>query len=146
MLFRVLFEKKTIKSCLKKNLTVLAFSCFSAVCTFQKDYIIWMHNLMEGTKMSKDLCGSIINVVGSEQEKSAHIQILASNKKPQFSSNPYETWWKWLPLYIITFTKFHEDWTKNVDFLLMANFWTCAVFSYSDFTFNGNFEEWKSIH
>ena len=33
---------------------------------------------------------------------------------------------------MIIFTKFHEDWTKNVDFLLMANFWMCLVFS-SDF-------------
>ena len=25
-------------------------------------------------------------------------------------------------------TKFHEDWAKNVDFLLMANFWLGALF------------------
>ena len=29
-------------------------------------------------------------------------------------------------------TKFHEDWTKNVDFLIRANFWKCLVFCYSD--------------
>ena len=34
--------------------------------------------------------------------------------------------------YPILITKFYEDWKKIVDFLLMANFWTCAVFSYSD--------------
>ena len=28
----------------------------------------------------------------------------------------------------IIFTKYHEDWTKNVDFLLMANFLACLVF------------------
>ena len=34
-------------------------------------------------------------------------------------------WGVWL---LIILTKFHEDWTKIVDFLLMANFWVCAVF------------------
>ena len=29
---------------------------------------------------------------------------------------------------MIIFTKFHEDRTKNMDFLLMANFWTCLIF------------------
>ena len=28
---------------------------------------------------------------------------------------------------MINFTKFHEEWTKNVDFLLMANFWVWPV-------------------
>ena len=32
------------------------------------------------------------------------------------------------------FLKFHEDRTKIVDFLLMANFWTCLVFISSDFS------------
>ena len=31
------------------------------------------------------------------------------------------------------FTKFHKDWTIFVDFLLVTNFWRCAVFSCSDF-------------
>jgi len=48
-------------------------------------------------------------------------------KNPQFSSHPYEIW-KWLPHMIIFFTKFHEDWTKIVDFLLMGNFRACPVF------------------
>ena len=30
--------------------------------------------------------------------------------------------------------KFHKDWIKIVDFLLMANFWKCAVFFVSDFS------------
>ena len=29
---------------------------------------------------------------------------------------------------MIIFTKFHKDWTKNVDFLLLANFWMCLIF------------------
>ena len=33
-------------------------------------------------------------------------------------------------------TKFHEDKTKIVDFLLMANFWKCAIFFSSDFKLN----------
>ena len=43
-------------------------------------------------------------------------------------SNPYETWWKWLTHDVINFTKFHEDWTKIVDFLLRVNFWMCPGF------------------
>ena len=42
--------------------------------------------------------------------------------------NPNETWWKLLAHEEIIFNKFHEDWTKIVDFLLMAKFWTCLVF------------------
>ena len=44
-------------------------------------------------------------------------------RNPQFLSYPHETWWKWLPHEVIIFTKFHEDRTKIVGFLLMANFW-----------------------
>ena len=35
------------------------------------------------------------------------------------------------------FTKFHKDWIKIVDFLLMANFWKCAVFFVPDFRLGG---------
>ena len=61
-------------------------------------------------------------------KKPGHVQKLAINKNPQFLSNPYETWWKWLSNEAIIFTKFHEDWTKIMDFLPMANFWECLVF------------------
>ena len=54
-------------------------------------------------------------------------------KNSKFFSNPHETLGKLLPHKVIIFTKFHEDWTKFVDFLFMANIWMCAVFSYSDF-------------
>ena len=50
-------------------------------------------------------------------------------------SNPHETLWKQLTYELTIFTKFHEDRTKIVDFLLMANFWVCLVFSYSDLTY-----------
>ena len=43
-------------------------------------------------------------------------------------SNFFKTWSKWLPYEVIIFTKFHKDWTKIVDFLLMANFWKCPFF------------------
>ena len=33
---------------------------------------------------------------------------------------------------VIIFTKFHEDWTKNVDFLLSANFVYVSVFYFPD--------------
>ena len=45
----------------------------------------------------------------------------------------------------ITFTKFHEDWTKIIDFLLLANIWMCLVFftqtlyGYTYFFFFANF-------
>ena len=43
-------------------------------------------------------------------------------KNPQFLSNPHETWWKWLPHEVIIFRKFHEDWTKIVDFFTNGQF------------------------
>ena len=43
-------------------------------------------------------------------------------KNSQFLSNPFETLGKLLPHEEIIFIKFHDDWTKIVDFLLMANF------------------------
>ena len=33
-----------------------------------------------------------------------------------------------MPHETIIFTKSHKDWSKIVDFSLMANFWTCLVF------------------
>ena len=32
------------------------------------------------------------------------------------------------------FTKFHKDWSKIVDFLLLAKFWAWALFFYSPST------------
>ena len=49
-------------------------------------------------------------------------QKLAMSKNPHFLSNLHETFSKYLAHEIIILTKFHEDWIKNVDFLLMANF------------------------
>ena len=43
-------------------------------------------------------------------------------KNPHSLSHPFETLQIWLFQLLITFTKFDEDWTKNVDLLLMANF------------------------
>ena len=34
------------------------------------------------------------------------------------------------------FTKFHKDWIKIVNLLLIANFWKCAGFFAPDFTKN----------
>ena len=31
-------------------------------------------------------------------------------------------------------TKYHKDWAKIVELLLIANFWMCAIFFYPDFT------------
>ena len=41
---------------------------------------------------------------------------------------PYEIWWKYSSHEIIIFTKFYEDWTKDVDFLLKVNFWMWVLF------------------
>ena len=43
-------------------------------------------------------------------------------KNPQILSNPHENLGKLLPHEEIIFTKFREDLTKIVEFLLMANF------------------------
>ena len=55
-------------------------------------------------------------------------QQLAISKKSTFLSNLHETWSKYLAHEIIILTKFHEDWIKNVDFLLMANFCESPIF------------------
>ena len=36
---------------------------------------------------------------------------------------------------VIIFTKFHEDWEKIVDFLLIANYLASPLFYYSYFTY-----------
>ena len=46
----------------------------------------------------------------------------------QFLSYPNETWWKLSPQEVNIFTKFHEDRTKIVDSLSMANVWKCPFF------------------
>ena len=68
----------------------------------------------------------------SEQKKQDTFKNWPLIKNPQFLSNPYETWWKWLTHEVINFTKFHEDWTKIVDSLWMVDFWMCPVFFCSD--------------
>ena len=68
----------------------------------------------------------------SEKKKQHTFKNWPIIKNPQFLSYPHEIWWKWLPHEVIIFTKFHEDRTKIVDFLLMANFWKCPFFA-SDF-------------
>ena len=40
-----------------------------------------------------------------------------------------------MPHEVIIFVKFHEDRTKNVDFLLLANFLMCLVFYSPDFIY-----------
>ena len=66
-------------------------------------------------------------------------------KNPHLLSNPYETLWKWLPHELIIFTKFHKDRTKNVDFLLMVNFWTCLVFFPQTLHFTKNLWLFKNL-
>ena len=39
-----------------------------------------------------------------------------------------ETWSKWLPHEYVILPKFHDDWAKTADFLLIANIWACTLF------------------
>ena len=49
---------------------------------------------------------------------------LAASPLVKEISHPYFLQWQdWA-----ISTKFHKDWTKNWEFLLMANFWECPVF------------------
>ena len=54
-------------------------------------------------------------------------------KNLHFLTYRHETWGKSLAREVIIFTKFHEDWAKNVDFLQMVYFWMCLVFYSPDF-------------
>ena len=49
-------------------------------------------------------------------------------RSPQFFPNPHETLGKLLPHEVIISTNFHEDWTKIVDFSLMADFERVSFF------------------
>ena len=55
-------------------------------------------------------------MVRSEQKKPDTSKSWPLIKNPQFLSNPYENWWKWLPHEVIIFTNFRKDWTKIVEF------------------------------
>ena len=79
------------------------------------------------------------NIVKSEAKKRDTFKNWPLIKNLQFLSNPHETWWKLSSHEVIIFTKFHEDRTKIVDFLLMANFWKCPVFFAPDFTWSAVF-------
>ena len=67
--------------------------------------------------------------------KTRNSQKLASDKRSKFLFYPNETLWKWLSHEVIIFPKFHEDMTKNVDFILLVNFLDCLVSISSDFRF-----------
>ena len=49
--------------------------------------------------------------------------------------------------WVIIFTEFHEDWTKIVDLLLVAYFWTWAFFMFQTFQMrpSKNADKWKAI-
>ena len=69
----------------------------------------------------------LIEYLKSEAKKRDNFKYCWKIKNPQFLSYPHETWQKYSPHEVIIFTKFHEDRTKIVDFLSMANFWKCPV-------------------
>ena len=74
-------------------------------------------------------CQRVWNMVNKVWiKKTRHIQNFDFNKKSTFFAL-----FSWNLLKIITscdiiFTKCHEDWKKNMDFLLMANIWTWTLF------------------
>ena len=49
----------------------------------------------------------------------------------QTFSYHHETWLKWLDLWLFILTKFHDDISKILDFLLTVKFWTNLVFHQS---------------
>ena len=53
---------------------------------------------------------------------------IALVKNLQFLSNLHEIWPKLLSHWLIILPKFHGDWIKIVDFLLMVNFCQCPLF------------------
>ena len=61
-------------------------------------------------------------------KKTGQGQKLTTNKNPQFLSYHHETWPKKPPQQYVILTKFHDDSTKIVDFLLIVNFRPCPVF------------------
>ena len=64
-------------------------------------------------------------------------------RHPHFFSCSHETCWKLLPHEVIIFTKFYRYQTTNVDFLLIANFWTWALFFFFDSDFTIWTVKWK---
>ena len=63
------------------------------------------------------------------------IKVWAKKKQNTFKNWPLketkifvQSWWKLSSHEGIIFTKFHKDWTKIVDFLLVTNFCMCLVF------------------
>ena len=56
------------------------------------------------------------------KKNKTHSKNWPSVKHPQFWFYSHETWWKWLPHEVVIFTKFQDDRTENVDFLLLVKF------------------------
>ena len=61
-------------------------------------------------------------LIKSEEEKMRHVQKLPTNKKSIFFVQSSWNLVEMINSWSNYFTKFHEDWTKNVDFSLVANF------------------------
>ena len=61
-------------------------------------------------------------IIKSGEKKIGHFQKLTINKKSTTFNYRPEIWQKLSTQKVIIFTKFHEDRTKIVDFLIMAKF------------------------
>ena len=64
----------------------------------------------------------------SDSKKLDTFENLPMTENPHFLSYPHETWGKQSSHEVIIFIKFHENRTKLVDFLIIANYRTNLVF------------------
>ena len=68
-----------------------------------------------------DFCSKYLE---TDSKKSGQNKKLTTNKNLQSLSCHYETWSKRQSIEVVLLTKFHEDSSKIVDFLLEVNFWS----------------------
>ena len=61
-------------------------------------------------------------------------------KNPQFLANQAQTLAIWPNHEMVILTKFHNNWTKIVDFSLIANFKASSIFSPQSLVFHDLFE------
>ena len=104
--------------CNSLHMTSIVCTCLDLASTF-----FFFHSLFGWDFVQRPEA----HTVTKSRKKSTQKNQMLLMKNPQFLSNFYETYTKLLPHEVIIFTKFHKDWTKIVDFLLMTDFRTCAV-------------------
>ena len=94
------------------------FADFIAQTDSQISHRIFLFQKWSGRKY----IGGLRKTIKSEQQKTAHIQKLAINKKSTIFVQSFWNLVKILPHEAIIFPKFHEDWTKNCGFFINGQF------------------------